>query len=68
MPTHHMALNLRVAAHLPTIHIITTTTPHSTMMPAAITTLLDQERIVMEPPLLPAYLTINCNTPPAMGM
>jgi hypothetical protein len=68
-PTHHMALNPRVAAHLLTMHIITTTIPHSTMMmPAATTTLLEQEQIVMEPPLLPAYLTINSNAPPAMGM
>eukprot|EP00957_Ditylum_brightwellii_P195230 14873571-Ditylum_brightwellii.AAC.1 len=42
MPTHHIALNLRVAAHLPAMHIITTTTPHNTMMPAAITTLLEE--------------------------
>eukprot|EP00957_Ditylum_brightwellii_P059462 4514195-Ditylum_brightwellii.AAC.1 len=68
MPTHHMALNPRVAAHLPTMRIITATISHSTMMPAAITTLLEQEWIVMEPPLLPAYLTINSNAPPAMGM
>eukprot|EP00957_Ditylum_brightwellii_P111489 8503854-Ditylum_brightwellii.AAC.1 len=68
MPTHHMALNLRVAAHLSAMHIITTTTPYSTMMPAAITTVLEQEQIVMEPPLLPAYLTINSNVLPAMGM